>query len=60
MKQVISIINIYRIIKKEGTVALFRSYPTTIILGIPYSAIMLPINEYCKKIMNPTGKLVLK
>lgn len=48
---------IYQIFKVEGCGTLFRSYPTTLILGVPYSAIMLPINEWLKKTMNPTGKL---
>lgn len=47
----------YQIFTVEGAGTLLRSYPTTLILGVPYSAIMLPINEWLKKTMNPSGKL---
>ncbi len=44
------------IIKTEGISALFLSFPTTLIMNIPYAAIMVASNESWKTILNPSGE----
>lgn len=44
------------ILKKEGFQALYYSYPTTIAMTIPFTALNFAIYESCAKILNPTGE----
>jgi solute carrier family 25 (mitochondrial iron transporter), member 28/37 len=48
------------IISLEGIGALFRSYPTTLVMNLPYGCIMVAANESLRKILNPDGKYSLK
>ncbi|TMW63757.1 hypothetical protein Poli38472_002698 [Pythium oligandrum] len=45
------------IIRHEGVRALYISFPTTFIMNLPYSMIMVSANETFKKILNPSGEL---
>lgn len=47
-----------RIIEKEGFLALYRAFPTSLLMNIPYAAVMVPLNEKFKQIFNPTGRIV--
>ncbi|TYZ69086.1 hypothetical protein PybrP1_010192 [[Pythium] brassicae (nom. inval.)] len=45
------------IIRQEGLRALYLSFPTTFIMNLPYSMIMVSANETFKKILNPSGEM---
>ncbi|GAB9467453.1 hypothetical protein Gpo141_00004797 [Globisporangium polare] len=45
------------IIRQEGLRALYISFPTTFIMNLPYSMIMVSANETFKKILNPSGEM---
>lgn len=45
------------VIRHEGIRALYISFPTTLLMNLPYSMIMVSANETFKKILNPTGEL---
>jgi len=44
------------IIAKEGTRALFISFPLTLAMNIPYGGALVATNESLKKQLNPDGK----
>mmetsp|Transcript_19281 Transcript_19281/g.37793 ORF Transcript_19281/g.37793 Transcript_19281/m.37793 type:complete len:464 (-) Transcript_19281:1158-2549(-) len=41
------------ILRNEGASALFISFPTTLVMNMPYAAVMVSANESLKKILNP-------
>ncbi|GME68829.1 unnamed protein product [[Candida] boidinii] len=43
----------FQIYKNEGMSTFFISYPTTLILSIPFAAINFGVYEYCSNILNP-------
>lgn len=45
------------IVRTEGVRALYISFPTTFLMNLPYSMIMVSANETFKKILNPSGDL---
>eukprot|EP00164_Ancoracysta_twista_P002023 GFYU01002668.1.p1 GENE.GFYU01002668.1~~GFYU01002668.1.p1 ORF type:complete len:345 (-),score=79.55 GFYU01002668.1:684-1718(-) len=44
------------IIKDEGAGALFRSYPTTLFMNVPYASALVAANESLKTVLNPSGE----
>ena len=44
------------IVKFEGPHAFWRSYPTTVLMNIPYASAVVATNESVKEIVNPTGE----
>jgi len=44
------------ILKKEGLSAFYVSYPTTLLMNIPFNSIHFIIYEYYRKKLNPSGK----
>lgn len=44
------------IMKTEGLGALYTSFPTTLMMNIPFGAVMMAVNESMKKILNPDGR----
>mmetsp|Transcript_23997 Transcript_23997/g.24586 ORF Transcript_23997/g.24586 Transcript_23997/m.24586 type:complete len:354 (-) Transcript_23997:61-1122(-) len=47
------------IIQLEGVSAMYRSFPTTLLMNIPYGCIMVSTNESLRKVLNPNGKYSL-
>lgn len=45
------------VMKQEGLRALYISFPTTFLMNLPYSMIMVSANETFKKILNPSGEM---
>lgn len=45
-----------RMIRHEGPGALFRSFPTTLVMNVPYGMVVVASNETCKRVLNPTGE----
>ena len=45
-----------KIIKFEGARALFVSFPTTLLMNIPYGGVMVATNESLKQVLNPSGE----
>lgn len=45
-----------QVVRNEGFSALYVSFPTTLMMNIPYGCIMVAVNESAKKMLNPTGK----
>ena len=43
------------ILKTEGIGALYMSFPTTLMMNIPFGGVMVAVNESVKKILNPDG-----
>lgn len=43
----------FQIYKNEGMSTFFISYPTTLILSIPFAAINFGVYEYCSNLLNP-------
>ncbi|GBG25875.1 Mitoferrin [Hondaea fermentalgiana] len=41
------------ILRTEGVSALFLSFPTTLLMNMPYAAVMVSANESLKKVLNP-------
>ncbi|KAL7683232.1 putative mitochondrial carrier domain protein [Plasmopara halstedii] len=46
-----------QVIKQEGLRALYISFPTTLLMNLPYSMIMVSANETFKKVLNPSGEI---
>lgn len=44
------------VVRTEGLSALFISYPTTLVMNVPYAAITVAANESLKKILNPSNE----
>jgi hypothetical protein len=44
------------ILRNEGVGALYISFPTTLMMNIPYGGVMVAVNESMKKILNPDGE----
>jgi len=44
------------ILRKEGVGAFYVSYPTTLLMNIPFNSIHFIIYEFYRKKLNPTGK----
>ncbi|KAF4127850.1 Mitochondrial carrier protein, partial [Phytophthora infestans] len=45
------------VMRHEGLRALYISFPTTLLMNLPYSMIMVSANETFKKILNPSGEM---
>jgi len=45
-----------KILQKEGVGAFYVSYPTTLLMNIPFNSIHFIIYEYYRKKLNPSGK----
>ena len=43
------------IVRSEGIRALYVSFPTTVVMNIPYGAVMVAVNESSRKILDPSG-----
>lgn len=43
------------VLRTEGVGALYVSYPTTLVMNMPYAAVMMATNESLKKVLNPSG-----
>ncbi|GMH95129.1 hypothetical protein TrST_g3257 [Triparma strigata] len=48
-----------QMLKNEGPFSLYRSFPTTLAMNVPYGFIMVASNESLKKVINPTGEFNL-
>ena len=46
-------------VRREGVGALFRSYPTTLAMNLPYGCVMVAANESLKKVLSPDGNFSL-
>ncbi|CAK9052184.1 Mitoferrin (Mitochondrial substrate carrier family protein F) [Durusdinium trenchii] len=44
------------VVRNEGVGALFISFPTTLLMNIPYAGVMVSANESFKKVLNPSGE----
>lgn len=44
------------IVRQEGYIALFRSFPTTLLMNVPYSAVNVAVNESARKLISPSGQ----
>jgi solute carrier family 25 iron transporter 28/37 len=42
--------------RDEGIGALFRAFPTTLVMNIPYASIVVATNESAKEALNPSGE----
>jgi solute carrier family 25 (mitochondrial iron transporter), member 28/37 len=42
------------VFQKEGLSAFFISYPTTLLLNIPFQSLQFPLYEYFRKLLNPS------
>ena len=47
---------IREVARVEGPGALYRSLPTTLIMNLPYGAVMVATNESMKTLLNPSGE----
>jgi len=45
-----------KILRKEGVGAFYVSYPTTLLMNIPFNSVHFIIYEYYRKKLNPSGK----
>ena len=43
------------VIRTEGLAALFRSYPTTLVINAPYGAVLVAVNEKLKSVLIPNA-----
>jgi len=43
------------VVREEGPAALFRSYPTTLLMNMPFAAVAVAANESLKKLLAPAG-----
>mmetsp|Transcript_19096 Transcript_19096/g.67449 ORF Transcript_19096/g.67449 Transcript_19096/m.67449 type:complete len:316 (-) Transcript_19096:139-1086(-) len=43
-------------VRNEGFSAFYRSYPTTVLMNIPYAATVVAVNESAKEVLNPSGE----
>jgi solute carrier family 25 iron transporter 28/37 len=41
--------------RKEGLAAFYVSYPTTLTMSIPFTAVQFTVYEHMKKLLNPSG-----
>jgi len=48
------------ILKHEGYLGLYRSFPVTLLTNVPYGMIMMSTNEFLKEILNPEGQFDLQ
>jgi solute carrier family 25 (mitochondrial iron transporter), member 28/37 len=48
------------IIQLEGIQALYRSFPTTLFMNIPYGCLLVAANESLRRVLNPGGKYSLQ
>jgi len=47
------------IYRTEGPIALFRSFPTTLAMNMPFAAASIAANESLRKVLNPSGEFSL-
>ena len=45
-----------KVIKYEGVSALYLSFPTTLLMNVPYGSVMMVTNDSIKTILNPSGE----
>ena len=43
-------------VRREGLASLYRSFPTTLAMNVPYGFVMVAANESLKKYVNPTNE----
>ncbi|KAI8056877.1 mitochondrial carrier domain-containing protein [Syncephalis plumigaleata] len=43
------------ILRKEGLAAFYISYPTTLVMNVPFQSVQFPTYEYFRKVLNPSG-----
>lgn len=48
------------VIKYEGYIGLYRSFPVTLLTNVPYGMVMVSTNEFLKELMNPDGHFNLE
>lgn len=46
-----------QVLRKEGLMAFFRSYPTTVAMSVPFQAVMVASNESLRKVIDPSGNV---
>jgi solute carrier family 25 (mitochondrial iron transporter), member 28/37 len=46
----------WHMINQEGALALYRSFPVTLVTNIPYGSIMVSTNEWCKEYLSPPAE----
>lgn len=44
------------VLKTEGLAAFYMSFPTTLMMNIPFGGVMVAVNESVKKVLNPEGE----
>jgi hypothetical protein len=44
------------VLRTEGVTAFYLSFPTTLMMNIPFGAVMVAVNESVKKVLNPSEK----
>jgi len=44
------------VLRKEGISAFYVSYPTTLIMSVPFTAAQFSVYEYVKRVLNPRGE----
>lgn len=44
------------VFKTEGIAAFYMSFPTTLMMNIPFGGVMVAVNESVKKVLNPSGE----
>lgn len=48
---------VYRVMREEGVGALYRSYPTTLVMNIPFTAVHFAVYEGAKRVLQSRWKL---
>lgn len=48
------------VLRNEGPIAFYRSYPTTVVMNFPYAATVVATNESLKEWLNPSGEHDMK
>jgi len=44
------------VLRREGIGAFYRSFPPTLLMNLPYAAVMVSSNESIKRLLNPSGE----
>ncbi|RKP23350.1 mitochondrial carrier [Syncephalis pseudoplumigaleata] len=43
------------VLRTEGIAAFYVSYPTTLVMNVPFQSVQFPTYEYFRKVLNPSG-----
>ena len=44
------------VLREEGSSALYRSFPVTLLMNVPYGMVMVSVNESLKRVLNPSNE----